>query len=102
MPPPSKKDIEIFYESLEEIKDEKLKESKKQEDPEYPLPFDECLNIYRAGDSIEAKCPKCEQNTEFICHQYMKSSPKYLLMIPNRFYIDNWVPKKKNALLKMP
>ena len=33
------------------------------EDPDYPLDFSECLNIMRAGDSVDVKCPKCGKNT---------------------------------------
>ena len=66
------------------------------------MSFEESLNILRAGDSIEVKCPKCKINTEFISHNLIKKTPKYLLMVPNRFYLENWVPKKKNALINMP
>ena len=39
VPSPSKKDIDTFYESLNSITAEKLKESKMSEDPEYPVDF---------------------------------------------------------------
>lgn len=72
------------------------------EDPDYPLDFSECLNILRAGDSVEANCSNCKKNTEFISHQLFKTTPKYLLLVPNRFIIKNFVQKKLNAIIKMP
>jgi ubiquitin carboxyl-terminal hydrolase 5/13 len=72
------------------------------EDPDYPLDFSECLNILRAGDSVEVKCPACAKNTEFISHHYFKSTPKYLMLIPNRFIIKNFMQRKLNAIINMP
>ena len=55
-----------------------------------------------SGDSREAMCPKCQINTEFLSHNYFKTTPKYLLMIPNRFYIEGNAFKKLNAIINMP
>lgn len=63
VPPPSQKDLEVYYANLENEKNEELKASKLCEDPDYPLEFGQCLNIMRAGDSVEVKCPKCAKNT---------------------------------------
>ena len=63
VPPPSQKDIEMFYDSLSHITDEKAKESKMCEDPEYPLDFGDCLTFLRNGDSRMAGCPKCGVDT---------------------------------------
>ena len=54
------------------------------------------------GDSREVMCSNCNQNTEFISRTYFKTTPKYLMMIPNRFYIDGLMQKKLNAMIAMP
>ena len=56
----------------------------------------------RAGDSVGVKCQNCNKNTEFISHNYFKTTPKYLMAMANRFILEKWVPKKLNALLQMP
>lgn len=72
------------------------------EDPDYPVNFSECLDLQREGGSVEANCPKCNKNTEFVSHHYFKTCPKYLLMVPNRFVIKNFMQRKLNAIIKMP
>lgn len=56
----------------------------------------------RGGDSVEVKCSHCGKNTEFISHHLFKTTPKYLLMIPNRFVIKNFMQRKLNAIINMP
>lgn len=53
----------------------------------------------RAGDSVLTNCLKCNANKEFICHNYFKTTPKYLIALANRFVVEKWVPKKLNAVL---
>lgn len=72
------------------------------EDPVYDLDFAVSTELLKAGDSRGVNCPKCAQNTEFICRNYFKTTPKYLLLIPNRFYIEGGSHKKLNAIIKMP
>lgn len=66
------------------------------------MKFEDCLNLLQAGDNVSVKCSKCDKNTEFISHNYFKSTPKYLIAVANRFVLENWVPKKLNALIEIP
>ena len=61
--------------------------------------MEECLNIIKEGDHVSVNCPKCQSEKVFQSHHYFKTTPKYLLAIPNRFVLEKWVPKKLNALI---
>lgn len=50
---------------------------------------------------MEAHCPKCGKQTLFRSLQLLKTTPKYLIAVGNRFVLEKWVPKKLNALIKM-
>lgn len=71
------------------------------EEPDYPVDFEQCLSIMRCGDSLEADCPRCGKS-EFLSHRFFKSTPKYLLLVPNRFVIKNFMERKLNAIIAMP
>ena len=55
----------------------------------------------RMGDSLYAFCDNCQTNQKFVSQNYFKTTPKYLLTVPNRFVLEKWVPKKLNALLEI-
>lgn len=61
--------------------------------------MNDCLNILRQGEPVSVNCPKCKGEKIFLSKNYFKTTPKYLIAVPNRFVLDNWVPKKLNALL---
>ena len=69
------------------------------EDPEYEVNMNDCINMLKQGDIVSVNCPKCKGQTIFSSRNYFKTTPKYLLAVPNRFVLQNWVPKKLNALL---
>ena len=46
-------------------------------------------------------CPKCKDQKVFLSRHYFKTTPKYLLAVPNRFILEKWVPKKLNALIQI-
>ncbi|KRX02624.1 UBA-like protein [Pseudocohnilembus persalinus] len=72
------------------------------EDPEYNVDFQECAEAYFEGDSVEVNCPVCKKNTMFTSQTYCKTLPDYLIVPVQRFVLENWQPKKLNALIKMP
>ena len=51
---------------------------------------------------MDLDCPNCGKNKEFVKLEYLKSTPKYLLVAMNRFVVVNWVPKKLNAMIDVP
>ena len=55
----------------------------------------------KQGDAVVAHCPKCKDQRAFVLRHYFKTTPKYLLAIPNRFIVEKWVPKKLNALINI-
>ena len=57
------------------------------------------MNILKQGDAVSVNCPRCNSEKIFMSRNYFKTTPKYLLAVPNRFVLDNWVPKKLNALI---
>lgn len=59
----------------------------------------DCLNILKAGEAVSVNCPKCKSEQIFLSRHYFKTTPKYLLAVPNRFVLEKWVPKKLNALI---
>lgn len=46
-------------------------------------------------------CPRCKDQRVFLSRHYFKTTPKYLLAVPNRFILEKWVPKKLNALIQI-
>ena len=79
--------------------DAETKKSKLCEDPEYDVNMADCLNILKQGDPVSVNCPKCKSEKIFLSRNFFRTTPKYLIAVPNRFVLDNWVPKKLNALL---
>lgn len=61
--------------------------------------MENCLSALKQGDPVSVNCPKCHSEQIFISRHYFKSTPKYLLAVPNRFVLEKWVPKKLNALI---
>jgi len=49
--------------------------------------MDECLGLLKQGDAVVANCPKCKGEKVFVSKQFFKTTPKYLLAIPNRFIV---------------
>lgn len=47
------------------------------------------------------ECPNCKDQKVFLSRHYFKTTPKYLLAVPNRFILEKWVPKKLNALIQI-
>lgn len=78
-----------------------MKKAKLCEDPEYDVKLEECLDLLKQGEAVVANCPRCKDQRVFLSRHYFKSTPKYLLAIPNRFVLEKWVPKKLNALIHL-
>jgi uncharacterized UBP type Zn finger protein len=81
--------------------DPETRKAKMYEDPEYDVSMEDCLNILKQGDAVSVNCPRCKSEKIFLSRNYFRTTPKYLLAIPNRFVLDNWVPKKLNALIEV-
>jgi len=63
--------------------------------------MDDCLSSLKLGNPVVVNCPKCQAEKVFLSRDYFKTTPKYLLAIPNRFVLEKWVPKKLNALIQV-
>jgi ubiquitin carboxyl-terminal hydrolase 5/13 len=90
----------------------KLRETKVTE-LRLPLPFfgedsDAKANFYNMLESIQAEeevnvnCPNCKTNKPFTKKTFIKTFPKYLVAVVQRFMFDNWVPKKNDTLFDAP
>ena len=55
----------------------------------------------KEGDAVQANCPKCAKLMTFRSIPLLKTTPKYLIAVADRFVVENWVPKKLNALIKI-
>lgn len=61
----------------------------------------DCLDLMKQGEPVVVNCPKCQSQKVFISRNYFKTTPRYLLAVPNRFILEKWVPKKLNALIEV-
>ncbi|EGR32448.1 ubiquitin, putative [Ichthyophthirius multifiliis] len=76
-------------------------DSKQLEDPEYDVQFSVCFDQLVQGDFVDSHCSFCGKMQQFKSNFYLKTVPKYLIMPTERLYLENWVPKKLNANIKM-
>lgn len=60
------------------------------------------MNVLKGGDIVELNCSRCGGKTNFASKHYFKTLPKYLIVPTNRLHLENWVPKKLNAIINMP
>lgn len=58
--------------------------------------------MYLQGTEVELDCPNCGKNKLFHKVELFKTMPKYLILAMNRNIVQNWVPKKLNAMIQMP
>jgi len=72
------------------------------EEPEYPVKWEDCIKPLKYDSDYNVNCPKCKKNCVFLSRHYLKSTPKYLMIPINRFTLENWVPKKLNAVIDIP
>ncbi|KAL4447002.1 hypothetical protein ABPG74_014974 [Tetrahymena malaccensis] len=111
--PPTKEQLQQALKEQEE-RQQKLKkeasstneapkeDAKLLEEPEYNITFEQCIQILQAGDVVELNCSKCGVKSNFTSNHYLKTLPKYLVLPTNRLHLENWVPKKLNAIIQMP
>ena len=97
VPHPTQPQLDEFYKTLSHEEDDKLREAKKNEEPEYPTTLEKCFQMMEEGDIVEANCPKCQKLSTFRSLNLFKTTPKYLIAVANRFVMDNWSAKKLNA-----
>jgi uncharacterized UBP type Zn finger protein len=45
------------------------------------------LDIMKHGDPVVVNCSRCQGEKVFLSRNYFKTTPRYLLAIPNRFIL---------------
>jgi ubiquitin carboxyl-terminal hydrolase 5/13 len=62
----------------------------------------DCLNVFFADHEIDGlHCPVCNKNTTHRQTKRFKTFPRHLVVVLQRFVLDNWVPKKLEVLLQL-
>ena len=49
--------------------------------------MNDCINMLKQGDMVSVNCPKCKSEKVFTSKNYFKTTPKYLIAVPNRFVL---------------
>ncbi|GMM29303.1 ubiquitin-specific protease [Martiniozyma asiatica (nom. inval.)] len=58
------------------------------------------FEIWKAPESIEYKCPKCDSMQQVVKSEGFLTFPKYLTINPQRIKLENWVPVKVSVPIK--
>lgn len=64
------------------------------------VPLSACLDVFFADHALDGLfCAVCQKNSDFTENKRFKTFPKYLMVVLQRFVLDQWVPRKLEVSL---
>ena len=74
----------------------------KDDSPDVVIPWSKIISNIIDPETIEFNCPFCKEKTPALKSYSLKSLPKVLILVINRFVCPDWVPKKLQCAIEVP